>query len=733
MAEHAGDGGGRLIVVRAPVPLDEPVVERIAMALSHALGEDVRIAQRHDGRLHGMVIVVDERHEIGLDLDASLRELERKLAPLRERETEETLERYRTDAVHAIEQCEPGRLELRDTNLSRVMDGFRGDTVALRTRVDLDDDLIDRVAAKLTAAAGRPIRVEMHLEPRLESGAVLQIGEEQRIVLDTRYSQLAVLERQLAEARDTGLVQPDSAYDFLREAIGHSEPELHVEEVLETGTVVDIGDGIATVAGLKGVGSQELVEFEGGVYGVAFNLQTRRVGCILLGPEEDIREGSGVSRTGHLLKVPVGERLSGRILNALGQPIDGKGPIDTGIFRPAERKAPGIVERAPVDAPLQTGIKVIDALVPLGRGQRELIIGDRKIGKTTVAIDTILNQRDKGVFCVYASIGQKASSVARVVRTLEEYGAMEYTTVVVSLSDEQCAFRYFTPYTACAMGEYLMDEGKHALVVYDDLSKHAVTYREMSSLLKRPIGREAYPGDVFYVHSRLLERAARLSDEGGGGTLTALPIVETLAGDISAFIPTNVISICDGQIMLDAGLFNEGVRPAMDVGLSVSRVGGAAQTKATKRVAGRLRMDLAQYQEMAQFVKFGAEVDQATLDQLTRGERGREVLKQPQHSTMPMAQQVAILFAVTSGLIDEVPLTQVGEFETGFLAQLERQQPELLAGIVETGELSGAAETALTAAIESFTWEFMARSQVGRTAAAPTAAVESTEAERAVI
>jgi F-type H+-transporting ATPase subunit alpha len=438
----------------------------------------------------------------------------------------------------------------------------------------------------------------------------------------------------------------------------------------------------------------------------------------LIGREEEIEEGSVVERTGRLLQVPVGVALIGRLLNALGQPIDGKGPIKTEKLLPVERVAPGVVKRHPVIEPLHTGMKIIDALVPLGRGQRELILGDRKIGKTTIAVDTILSQKDTGVICIYAAIGQKASTVARVVHTLQERGAMKYTIIVVAFSNEEPAFRYLVPYAACTMGEEFMESGGHALVVYDDLSKHAVTYREISALLKRPIGREAYPGDIFYVHSRLLERAACLRDDLGGGSLTALPIVETMGGDISAFIPTNVISICDGQIFLDAGLFNEGSRPAMDVGLSVSRVGGMAQTRVMKKVAGRLRIDLSQYHEMAQFVKFGAEVDQATLDQLTRGEREREVLKQDQNNPLPLEKQIVILYAVVNGYLDAVPVVQVKAYEQALFIFMESLYPDVLPGIGKLKDLSEDAEKILVQAISRFTQDFL-RQMTGAPALTP--------------
>jgi F-type H+-transporting ATPase subunit alpha len=567
----------------------------------------------------------------------------------------------------------------------------------------------------------------MRVNPTLDSGAVLHIGEEYRVVLDPRAKWVADIQRSIEERVETGsLLGPQDTYAFLRDVLARTEPEVAVEELLDTGTVIEVGDGIATVTGLRDVGSQELVEFSGGVYGIAFSLLGDRVGCILLGAEAGIREGSDVARTGHLLRVPVGEALMGRIVNALGQPIDGKGPIVPKGYMPVERKAPGVVERQPVDVPLHTGIKVIDALVPLGRGQRELIIGDRKIGKTTVAVDTILAQRGTDVSCVYAAIGQKASSVERVVSTLEEKGALDHTIVVVALPNEPPAFRHMAPYAACAMGEYFMHQGRDALVVYDDLSKHAVTYREMSALLKRPVGREAYPGDIFYVHSRLLERAARLSDELGGGSLTALPIVETLSGDISAFIPTNVVSISDGQMALDTALFNEGTRPAMDVGLSVSRVGGTAQARVLKQVAGRLRIDLAQYQEMAQFVKFGAEVDAMTLDQLARGERSRELLKQPQHLPLALEDEVLVLFGVVNGLFDEVPVAELEKMEEGLYAFASVHEREAMEAIRSASEIAPAVDAALRRVIGAFLERW--RAEPGGT---PPASGTSARTERA--
>jgi len=588
-------------------------------------------------------------------------------------------------------------------SLRHVFDDLEGSRVVLHAKVYFDEVLIQRLTDVLSSLAGRAIHVDVKVNPTMDSGAILQIGEEHRVVLDSRAKWVAGIQRSVEERVETGeLPAPEDTYAYLRDVLASTQPEVAVEELLDTGSVVEVGDGIATVSGLRDVGSQELVEFAGGIYGIAFTLLGDRVGCLLLGPEEGIREGSDVTRTGHMLRVPVGEALQGRIVNALGQPIDGKGAIVPKAYMPVERKAPGVVERQPVTVPLHTGIKVIDALIPLGRGQRELIIGDRKIGKTTIAIDTILSQRGTGVACVYAAIGQKASSVGRVVRTLEEQGALQHTTLVVALPNEPPAFRYIAPYAACAMGEYYMEQGGDALVVFDDLSKHAVTYREMSALLKRPVGREAYPGDIFYVHSRLLERAAHLSDERGGGSLTALPIVETLAGDLSAFIPTNVISISDGQMMLDSALFNEGTRPPMDVGLSVSRVGGSAQARVLKQVAGRLRIDLAQYQEMAQFVKFGAEVDAATLEQLARGERSRELLKQAQHAPLTLEHEVLVLFGVVNGMFDAVPVADLEEMEQALYEYADVHQPDSMEVVRTASEITAEVDVALRTVVAAF-------------------------------
>jgi F-type H+-transporting ATPase subunit alpha len=602
---------------------------------------------------------------------------------------------------------EQNRNKREESALAPLLRGLREPVVVLETKLPLDPLLVGRLKDLLSAAAGKDISIEVKVNPRLDVGASLIFGRERKLDLDLRKRLLEDLEAQFAALKHEGLGTVEETAAHLARIIEKTEPRLHVEELTEVGNVLQVGDGIAIVSGLRGAGAQEVVCFQHDVYGIAFNLLRDSVGCLLLGPEEEIEEGSAVQRTGRLLQIPVGPALIGRIVNALGQPIDGKGPVTTEKIRPVERVAPGVVKRHPVIEPLHTGIKIIDALVPLGQGQRELILGDRKIGKTTIAIDTILSQKDAGVICIYAAIGQKASTVARVVHTLQEWGALEYTIVVVALSNEEPAFRYLAPYAACAMGEEIMDNGGRALVVYDDLSKHAVTYREISALLKRPIGREAYPGDIFYIHSRLLERAARLRDDLGGGSLTALPVVETLAGDISAFIPTNVISICDGQIFLDVGLFNEGFRPPMDAGLSVSRVGGMAQTRAMKKVAGRLRIDLAQYQEMAQFVKFGAEVDQATLDQLTRGEREREVLKQDQHNPLPLEKQIVILYAAVNGSLDAVPVEQVKTYETELLAFMDAGYAGLLHDIGEVKDLSEDAEKNLAEAISRFTREFL--------------------------
>ena len=448
-------------------------------------------------------------------------------------------------------------------------------------------------------------------------------------------------------------------------------------DVTETGYVIQVGDGIAKVYGLEGAMAGELLEFPGDIFGVALNLEEDSVGAVLMGSDAGIKEGDPVKRTGRIAEVPVGDALVGRVVDAIGQPIDGKGPVPSTETRLIEVRAPGVVERQSVSEPLQTGLKAIDAMIPIGRGQRELIIGDRQTGKTAIATDTIINQKGLNVYCIYVAVGQKRSTVARVVKTLEDHGAMAYTTVVSATASDAAPLQFFAPYAGVAMGEYFRDHGKHALIVYDDLSKHAVAYRQLSLLLRRPPGREAFPGDVFFLHSRLLERAAKLSDEKGAGSLTALPIIETQAGDVSAYIPTNVISITDGQIYLAGDLFYSGIRPAINVGLSVSRVGGAAQIKTMKQVAGTLRLDLAQYREMAAFAQFGSELDKATQAQLARGARMVELLKQEQYKPMPVADQVLSIFAGVNGFVDDVPVNKVREFEEGLLTYVNDAHPQL--------------------------------------------------------
>ncbi|MGC8783860.1 MAG: F0F1 ATP synthase subunit alpha [Armatimonadota bacterium] len=484
-------------------------------------------------------------------------------------------------------------------------------------------------------------------------------------------------------------------------------------EEVGVGTVLQVGDGIARVYGLQDVMVSELVEFPDGTMGMALNLEEDNVGVIVLGSDENIKEGDTVKRTGRILSVPVGKPLLGRVVNPLGQPLDEKGAIVTDEYRLLEIKAPGVVHRQPVKEPLQTGIKAIDSMIPIGRGQRELIIGDRQTGKTAIAIDTIINQKythhtDSPVYCIYVAIGQKLSTIARVVKTLEDYGAMDYTTVVVASASDPAPMQYIAPYAGCTMGEYFRDNAMHALVVYDDLSKHAQAYRQVSLLLRRPPGREAYPGDVFYLHSRLLERAAKLSDEKGGGSLTALPIIETQAGDVSAYIPTNVISITDGQIYLESDLFFAGVRPAMNVGISVSRVGGNAQIKAMKQVAGRLKLDLAQYREVQAFAQFSSDLDRVTQQQLARGQRMVELLKQPQYQPMPVEDQIIVIFAGTGGYLDDIPVSAVQRFEREFLEFVHDKYPEVPEYIRREKEIDSVTQTALEKAVKEFKAQFKA-------------------------
>ncbi|CAB1128142.1 ATP synthase subunit alpha [Candidatus Hydrogenisulfobacillus filiaventi] len=494
-------------------------------------------------------------------------------------------------------------------------------------------------------------------------------------------------------------IEPEEITAILREQIAQYGQELSLTEV---GTVLQVGDGIARVYGLDNAMAGEMLEFPGGTMGMVLNLEEDNVGAVILGTDRGIKEGDQVRRTGRVVEVPVGEALIGRVVNPLGQPLDGKGPIRTDRRRPVEAPAPAIIDRQPVDTPLQTGIKAIDAMIPIGRGQRELIIGDRQTGKTAIAVDTILNQRDQNVICIYVGIGQKDSTIAGVVRSLADRGAMDYTIVVNASAGDPAPLQYLAPFAGCAMGEEFRDAGKDVLIVYDDLSKHAVAYRAMSLLLRRPPGREAYPGDVFYLHSRLLERAARLSDARGGGSLTALPIIETLAGDISAYVPTNVISITDGQIFLESDLFFSGIRPAVNVGLSVSRVGSAAQIKAMKQVAGGMRLDLAQYRELAAFAQFSSDLDAATKARLERGRRTVEVLKQPQYEPLPVEEQVAIIFAVSKGHLDDVPVPEIVRFEHGFLRWLREEKGAILDAIRKDRALSDQTQKDLAEAIAEY-------------------------------
>jgi F-type H+/Na+-transporting ATPase subunit alpha len=501
-------------------------------------------------------------------------------------------------------------------------------------------------------------------------------------------------------------IKAEEISKIIRDQIGSYTVDVDVAEV---GTIISLGDGIARVHGVENAMAGEMLEFPHGVFGIALNLEEESVGAVLLGPYTEIKEGDTVKRTGRIISVPVGDEMLGRVVNALGQPIDGKGPITTSKFSAIERIAPGVVDRQSVKEPMQTGLKAIDAMVPIGRGQRELIIGDRQTGKTAVAIDAILNQKNTGVICIYNAIGQKQSTVAQVVRTLEEADAMKYTIVVAATASDPAPLLYISPYSACTLGEYFRDSGRHALVVYDDLSKHAQAYREISLLLRRPPGREAYPGDVFYLHSRLLERAAKLNKELGGGSLTALPIIETQAGDLSAYIPTNVISITDGQIFLESDLFHQGVRPAINVGNSVSRVGGSAQIKAMRQVAGTLRLDLAQYRELAAFAQFGSDLDKSTQAQLTRGARLVEILKQPQYEPLPVERQVAIIFAGTNGYLDAVAIPDLQKFETDLHAFIEARHPQLFKDIAEKKQIDDALKAALHAALKQFAADFAAK------------------------
>ena len=499
------------------------------------------------------------------------------------------------------------------------------------------------------------------------------------------------------------MIKAEEISEIIKRQLQGYEAEIDLQEA---GRVIEVGDGIARIYGLDKALAGELLEFPGGVYGLVLNLEADNVGAVLLGSDTQIKEGDPVTRTKRIAQVPVGEAMVGRVVNALGQPVDGKGPVDAKEFRPIERYAPGVVDRRSVKEPLQTGLKAIDAMIPIGRGQRELIIGDRQTGKTAIGVDTIINQKGQGVYCFYAAIGQKRSTVAQVVKVLEDTGAMAYTTVVVASASESAPLQYIAPYAGCAMAEYFRDSGRHALCIYDDLSKHAQAYRQMSLLLRRPPGREAYPGDVFYLHSRLLERAARLNDDLGGGSLTALPIIETQLGDVAAYIPTNVISITDGQIYLESDLFFSGIRPAVNVGLSVSRVGGSAQIKAMRQIAGKLRLDLAQYRELAAFAQFGSDLDRATQLQLARGQRMVEVLKQAQYVPQPVERQIAIIFAGSQGMLDDLPVDQVQPFEEFLHPFMDRKYAQLGRGIADKRELTEDLREALTNAINEAKAEF---------------------------
>jgi len=500
-------------------------------------------------------------------------------------------------------------------------------------------------------------------------------------------------------------IRPEEITSVLKKQIESFEKQVDLEEV---GEVIQVGDGIARVYGLDNVMSMELVEFPNGVYGMALNLEEDNIGCVLFGEDAKIKEGDSAKRTGRVVEVPVGPELCGRVVNPLGQPLDGKGPIQAKQTSPIERKALGVVQRQPVKEPLQTGLKAIDSMIPIGRGQRELIIGDRQIGKTAIVVDTFINQKDSGVICIYVAIGQKGSTVAQVVKTLEQAGALDHTIIVCSTADSPAPMQYIAPYAGAAMGEYFRDNGQHAVIAYDDLSKHAWAYRQVSLLLRRPPGREAYPGDVFYLHSRLLERAAKLNEKLGGGSLTALPIIETQAGDFSAYIPTNVISITDGQIYLEPGLFYSGIRPAINAGLSVSRVGGSAQIKAMKKIAGSLRMDLAQYRELEAFAKFGSDLDKATQRQINRGQRLVELLRQNQYQPLPVEKQVAAIYLGVRGYLDAIPPPQVVNAEEAFLRYLDGEQEALLRDLRDQKELTEEIDARLADACKQFMKTFTA-------------------------
>lgn len=576
--------------------------------------------------------------------------------------------------------------------------------VVLTTAKELTVSEKDAVAKVIGDKLGYQVYMETTVDPSIIGGSILKAGDQ---VYDASVKrQMEKVSAAMAKAGMSGqsLEDPASITASLTETVKETKLDVDLEEV---GIIEKVGDGIATVKGLKHAMAGELVELKGGVSGMVQNLLPDSVGVVLMGGETTVREGDILRRTGRLMEVPVGEGLLGRVVNPLGQPIDGKGEIHYAATRPVEAQSPGIADRKSVDVPLQTGIKAIDALVPIGRGQRELIIGDRGTGKSAVAVDTIINQKNTGVICIYVAIGQKASTIARLSRTLEKYGAKDYTIIVAATAAQSAPLQYLAPYAGVTMGEYFMDQGKDVLCIYDDLSKHAVAYRAMSLLLRRPPGREAYPGDVFYLHSRLLERAARRNEQAGGGSITALPVIETLAGDVGGYIPTNVISITDGQIYLETDLFYAGIRPAINVGLSVSRVGGSAQIKAMKSVAGTLRLDLAQYRELAAFAQFGSDLDKATKAQLDRGLRMTELLKQPQYKPYPVEKQVISLYAGSKGYIDDLPVQNVTRFEAELLKYVDNSAPEIGADIIKNKKITDANEEALKKVLDDFKQTFV--------------------------
>ena len=574
--------------------------------------------------------------------------------------------------------------------------------VNVTTAKKLSADEYQSISVILTEKLGREIFLNKKVDPSILGGIIVQVGD--KVFDASALRKLKKMEVALNGIDVHEYTKPEALGDALSNKLENYNVDADLEEV---GIVEKIGDGIATVIGMKNAMAGELVELPHNVSGMVLNLNPDSVGIVLMGGETKIKEGDVVRRTGRIMEVPVGENLLGRVVSAIGDPIDGKGEIAAAARRPVESPAHGIADRKSVDTPLQTGIKCIDALVPIGRGQRELIIGDRGTGKTAVAIDTIINQKGLGVICIYVAIGQKASNIARIVRTLEQHGAMEYTIIVAATAADSAPLQYLAPYAGVTMAEYFMDQGKDVLCVYDDLSKHAVAYRAMSLLLRRPPGREAYPGDVFYLHSRLLERAAKLNDELKGGSITALPIIETQAGDVSAYIPTNVISITDGQIYLETEMFNSGFRPAVNAGLSVSRVGGAAQIKAMKKIAAPIRTELAQYRELASFAQFGSELDADTKEKLAQGERIKEVLKQPQYQPMPVQYQVIIIYAVTKRFLLDVPVEEITRFEKEFFEYLDTKHPEIPAAIAEEKVISDATEEKLVKALNDFKAEFL--------------------------